>query len=128
MTKKPDDKAPERNNHATRFKKGSSGNPNGRPRGSKNFSTVLKAELNKKVGVVEGGRQKTLRKVEVIATRLVNKSAEGDLKAIPVVLKQMQSIDEQTEKVEQVAFSPKDRDVLQEIYDRMKIYKGDNDT
>lgn len=128
MTKKPDDKLPERNNHATRFKKGRSGNPHGRPKGSKNFSSVLKAELNKKVGVVEGGKQKKLRKVEVIATRLVNKSAEGDLKAIPVMLKQMQSLDEQSEKVEQVVFSPKDRDVLQEIYDRMQIYKTNNDT
>ena len=39
----------------TRFRKGQSGNPRGRPRGSKNLSTLLTDALNEPVVVTEDG-------------------------------------------------------------------------
>ena len=42
----------------TRFRKGQSGNPRGRPRGSKNFSTLLTEALNEPVVVTEDGRRR----------------------------------------------------------------------
>ena len=70
----------------TRFKPGQSGNPRGRPRGAKNFVTAIEGELRARVTVTENGRRKRVTKREVIAKRLVNCAAEGDLRAIPLLL------------------------------------------
>jgi hypothetical protein len=75
----------------TQFTAGKSGNPSGRPKGSKNFATVIQSELNRRVVVNEGGRRKTITKRDAIAKQLVNKSTAGDLKAIPVVLNETRS-------------------------------------
>ena len=70
----------------TRFKSGQSGNPTGRPRGAKNFVTAIEDELRARVTVTENGRRKRVTKRQVIAKRLVNRAAEGDLRAIPLLL------------------------------------------
>jgi hypothetical protein len=70
----------------TRFQKGKSGNPKGRPRGKKNMSTLLSTALNASIVVVANGRRKKITKREAIVTQLVNKSAAADLKATQIVL------------------------------------------
>jgi hypothetical protein len=68
------------------FAKGKSGNPKGRPKGSRNFATVIQNELKRRVAVTEDGRRKKITKREAVAKQLVNKAAAGDPKAIPVLL------------------------------------------
>jgi hypothetical protein len=69
----------------TRFEKGRSGNPAGRPPGSKNFRTLISAALDEKVQIVENGRRRQISKREVIAQQLVNKSAGADLRATKIL-------------------------------------------
>ena len=69
----------------TRFKKGQSGNPNGRHKGSKNFSTTLEETLQEKVVIRENGKTKTVSKQDVIAKHLVTKAANGELRAISLI-------------------------------------------
>ena len=70
----------------SQFTKGKSGNPKGRPKGSKNFGLVLEDELNTKISINENGKRKSITKREAVAKQIVNKAASGDTKAIPIVL------------------------------------------
>jgi hypothetical protein len=72
--------------HHTRFVKGQSGNPRGRPRGAKNMKTLLNKALNEFVTVTESGGRRKVSKREAIATQLVNRSAKADFKAIQILL------------------------------------------
>lgn len=67
---------------ATRFKKGVSGNPRGRPKGSLNVATVLTRTLREKIVINENGRRRTVTKLEAALNQLVNKAAAGDLRAL----------------------------------------------
>ena len=70
----------------SRFKKGQSGNPSGRRRGSKNLDTLVTEALDQTLIVTENGKRRTMTKREAIVTQLVNKSAEADFRAIKILL------------------------------------------
>lgn len=71
---------------ATRFQKGRSGNPKGRPKGHPNLAIALERELSAKVPIKEGGRMKLITKLEAIVKQLTNKAAMGELKSIPLLV------------------------------------------
>ena len=66
----------------SRFCKGSSGNPKGRPKGRRNLATVLERTLQEKVVINENGVRRTVTKLEAAVKQLVNKAAAGDLVAL----------------------------------------------
>jgi Family of unknown function (DUF5681) len=70
----------------TQFKKGHSGNITGRPRGSRNASTLLDETLQERVIVSENGRRRSLTKLEATLKQLVNKAAQGDHRAMQLLL------------------------------------------
>src|SRR5438270_10607895 len=59
----------------TRFVKGQSADPRGRPPGAKNLSTLLSEALNEMVIVTENGGRRKVTKRQAIITQLVNRSA-----------------------------------------------------
>ena len=71
----------------SRFPKGKSGNPRGRPRGSTNYLNVLRRVLGQKVTVVEDGKRRSIPKIEAAMTQLLNKAAQGDTQAFQATLK-----------------------------------------
>jgi hypothetical protein len=71
---------------ATRFKKGQSGNPNGRRKGALNVSTIFAQTLREKVVVNENGQRKTMTKFEAAIKQFVNKAASGDLRALHLLV------------------------------------------
>ena len=70
----------------TRFKKGQSGNPNGRRKGSHNVATVFARTLREKVVINEQGQRKTVTKLEAAIKQFVNKAASGDLRALQMLM------------------------------------------
>src|SRR5215510_6800465 len=70
------------------FKRGQSGNPRGRPKGSKNLATMVAEALNEKIKVrTKDGRTRTLSKRELMVEVMVNKAVAGDPKAFATVEK-----------------------------------------
>ncbi len=72
---------PKRTSVDTRFKKGASGNPHGRPKGARNRSSLVDEIFNTPIPVTENGRQKIITKRAAALTQLANKAAGGDLRA-----------------------------------------------
>jgi hypothetical protein len=70
----------------TRFKKGQSGNPAGRKKGSQNISTVLRKELNRTVTVREDGVARKMSKQDALLKSIVAKALQGDPKATQTVV------------------------------------------
>lgn len=66
----------------SRFKKGQSGNPKGRPKRKKSFPALIKKELAQKITVKENGRTLQLSKQEAIAKTVVAKAVTGDIKSL----------------------------------------------
>lgn len=79
----------------TQFRKGVSGNPNGRPKGKPNLVTVFQNAMYERVVINEGGQRKTITKLEAAVKQLVNKSAGGDLNAFKVLMSLARTMDEQ---------------------------------
>jgi hypothetical protein len=71
----------------TRFQPGHSGNPKGRPAGSKSLRTLIDRELGTKVTAREGGRVVALTKRELLVKQLIKRAIEGDHRAQQTLLK-----------------------------------------
>lgn len=78
-------KPPKRN----RFKKGKSGNPKGRPKGQKNFATILNAELSEKLTIKEAGKPRKVTKMEAVVKQLVTRAVNGDARAMAELIRQI---------------------------------------
>lgn len=61
----------------TQFKPGQSGNPKGRPKGSKNVHHVLSKILGEKITITDSGKKMEVDKFEAALRVMVNKSYVG---------------------------------------------------
>jgi hypothetical protein len=109
----------------TRFVKGQSGNPRGRPPGAKNLRTLLSEALNETVIVTENGGRRKVTKRQAIITQLVNRSATADFRAIKILLDIVRDIERQTEPSTPEAsdFSEADEKVIEQL--RARFSKGE---
>ena len=76
----------------TRFAKGSSGNPRGRPKGSLSLRSILQKASAERIPVVINGRKRTISKLEAVVTQVLNRAANGDHKAAQMVLQLTSSL------------------------------------
>jgi Family of unknown function (DUF5681) len=76
----------------TRFQQGTSGNPNGRPKKSRNAKTIIRRVLDSTVTVREGDRKRTVSKLEGIILRQVEAALKGDAKAALAALRMMAQV------------------------------------
>jgi len=104
----------------TQFKKGQSGNPRGRPSGSKNLSTLVIEALNELVVVAENGGRRKITKRQAIITQPVNQSAKADWRATKLLLDILQAIEARTEPVAaETSFDAADERVIEQLRARL---------
>lgn len=85
------------------FKPGQSGNPKGRPKGSKNTYKLLDEILNEKVQIVKNGNPIKIPKKLAMLLQAANKAAKGDLKALQILIPLMIEADNKNEELAKVA-------------------------
>src|SRR5438874_5890666 len=71
----------------SRFKKGQSGNPRGRPKRSESFARLAQRTLNERIAIKENGERRVISKLEAMLKQLINKAATGDARAIREIIK-----------------------------------------
>jgi hypothetical protein len=105
----------------TRFRKGQSGNPKGRPKGKPNLATVINRTLQAKVIINENGRRREVTKYEAGMIQLSNKAASGDLAALKLVVMLARLVEEglQQESSGKSGFGESDQKVLQRLMQRL---------
>lgn len=101
----------------SRFQRGRSGNPSGRPKDSKNFKTLLRQILNEQISVQDGVNSRKVSKREAITRRLIIGALKGDSRDLNTLLRLAEQTGEFSEndgplRVEAVRFSwiPNDLD------------------
>lgn len=112
----------------TQFRKGVSGNPKGRPKGSKNLSTLIMEAARDQVTATVGGRTRKISKIQATTMQLATKAASGDHAAMGKFLDWIDEIETRAAaaKPAQFPLSAPDLDVLRAAYERMKQCEPDN--
>jgi hypothetical protein len=104
---------------STRWRPGQSGNPSGRPKGSKNAATMAKAALNRKVAATVNGRKRQMTVAEIAYRRLGDKAMAGDQKAIGFLLMLTNNIEpSETGSTDSITTSEQDLAIIADYFSR----------
>lgn len=68
------------------FRPGQTGNPNGRPKGTRNFKSDLREELSEITSFREGGRDISISKQRALIKRVVASAIDGDARSIATLM------------------------------------------
>lgn len=111
----------------TRWRKGQSGNPIGRKKGTPNLKTDLAAELAEIIQINEGGSPRRITKQRALLKSLAARGIQGDSKAANLILNLIVKIaDPDTSSTAQPAFdSAEDEAILAAYVARIQKQKKD---
>ncbi len=101
---------------ASQFRRGHSGNPSGRPKGSRGVSAIIAKALAEKVVVTEHGQRREISKLEAAAKQLANQAAGGDQRAAKLVMGMLLQAEDKASgdapEVDMEARHARDREVM----------------
>jgi hypothetical protein len=100
--------------------KGRSGNPKGRPKGSKNIATMFNEITRELINVTENGKTKTVTRIEAVLHRMTSEALSGKPQVMREFI-QLSRTFEEAEKAASVPSAPDEREtvVLQNVLKRM---------
>ena len=112
----------------TRFEKGRSGNPKGRPSGAKNLSSLFIDALNETVIIAENGGRRKISKRQAIVKQIVNKAAKGDWRCTKLLLELPQETGSPTEpESPDSVFGAADKKTIEQLKARLRGKKPQSD-
>jgi hypothetical protein len=104
------------------FQPGNSGNPSGRPKGTRNFKTDLREELSEPISIREGGRDISISKQRALIKRLVASAIEGNARSIATLMSFCARAFGDDDDDQQQA--PEDREIVQAFRPRATKRRG----
>ena len=116
----------------TQFNKDQSGNPRGRPKGSRNFSKDVKDTLKEPVRLTKGGKRKTVSTQHATLLRLREKALSGDARALDRMIELARTYNDEEIAEEAAKLSLNDAERLEAYEERVlrragKEQPDDND-
>lgn len=116
----------------TQFNKDQSGNPKGRPKGSRNFSTDVKDTLKARVGLTGDGKRKTVSTQLATLLQLRKKALSGDARALDRMIELARTYNDEEIAEAAAKLSLTDDEVLEAHNERVlrragKAQPDDND-
>jgi hypothetical protein len=103
---------------AHQFKPGESGNPKGRPKGSKNESTILQELLMRKISIQQNGLMRHVTVLEAILLRITEDSLKGNTKSAAFLLNRHAGV-LAADEVPQADLTEDDKAILQAFAQRL---------
>ncbi len=111
---------------ASQWRKGQSGNPSGRKRGSLNLRTDLIAELEEVIQINEGGSSRRITKQRALLKSLAARGIQGDARAANLILSLISRLLEPDQQsVPQEEMGPEDQVIL-DAYFAKQLTKKDS--
>ena len=106
----------------SRFQPGSSGNPKGRPKNSKNLKTLIRQAMTAKISIKEGPNSRRVSKIEGVVLRQLQSALKGDDRSAMAVIKMATQMgfleDADSNSAEATALSASDERILEQLLSR----------
>jgi hypothetical protein len=117
------------NGAETRWKKGQSGNPNGRPPGKNIMSEVLKQVVGETFMTTTGENPRDITRLEMILKVLVTQAERGDKTCLTLLLRELRHIDDRDAVVNSPAEQDmqKMKDASQSLIRKMHSFRAEHD-
>jgi hypothetical protein len=102
----------------SRFKRGQSGNPSGRPKGSQNLSSLIDKILKEQVSLREGAEVRKVSKAEAILRGVIVGAMKGDQRSVMTLFRiaeqcgQFEEAKQPITQITRVIISPPDANLL----------------
>jgi hypothetical protein len=110
----------------TRFKKGKSGNPRGRPVGRINGKTMITRILSEKVPVRVGTKSRSMSKLEAMFQAHTNLAIKGDVRSFNIVAGHVARMGVFVDTTSETLTPSPEQDIaILDDYDRRRASKGD---
>jgi hypothetical protein len=107
----------------SRFKPGKSGNPKGRPKGTKNLKALIREAMTASIAIQEGERTRRVSRLEGVVLRQLQSALKGSDKAALAVIKmalQLKFLEDFPNNAAAVTLSSEDERILNELVARSR--------
>lgn len=102
------------------FRPKQSGNPKGRPKGSRNFATIVKSIMTSKITIVESGRRKSVRADELLLRSLYRLGVNnGNVKAAGYLLDLWAQVQPPDAAARPKSLSEPDQDIMKNFIEQI---------